>query len=217
MRTLANKVRVQLQLVITSALGTLATLATGISGNSGHTFGRPKAFSIQAKQLRGRGKKPKAKKRKAKHVKLIYTFEAGGLLSGSAKGEGGLGSAGAVGGAVGLATAAEAAAARARDASATTPASCHGQGPGQDNNRAQEWEWERASKPASERASKRQENTRDKRQKQPMGKVNVVGSEFHKSLQEAAAAGQKFVDFVAQCIQIRICSMIQPNLDFNFK
>lgn len=54
-----------------------------------------------------------------------------------------------------------------------------------------------------------------------MGKVNVVvgvvGSEFHKSLQEAAAAGQKFVDFVAQCIQIRICPMIQPNLDFNFK
>lgn len=93
MRTLANKVRVQLQLVITSALGTLATLATGISGNSGHTFGRPKAFSIQAKQLRGRGKKPKAKKRKAKHVKLIYTFEAGGLLSGSAKSEGGLGTA----------------------------------------------------------------------------------------------------------------------------
>lgn len=167
MRTLANKVRVQLQLVITSALGTLATLATGISGNSGHTFGRPKAFSIQAKQLRGRGKKPKAKKRKAKHVKLIYTFEAGGLLSGSAKGEGGLGSAGAVGGAVGLATAAEAAAARARDASATTPASCHGQGPGQDNNRAQEWEWERASKPASERASeraggKKTQETRDK-------------------------------------------------------
>lgn len=116
---------------------------------------------------------------------------------------------------------------RARDASATTPAFCHGQGPGQDNNRAQEWESDRASKRASERESKRQENrdkTRDKRQKQPMGKVNVgvvvvgvVGSEFHKSLQEAAAAGQKFVDFVAQCIQIRICPMIQPNLDFNFK
>lgn len=78
-----------------------------------------------------------------------------------------------------------------------------------------------ASERVSERESKRQENTRDKRQKQPMGKVNVVvgvvGSEFHKSLQEAAAAGQKFVDFVAQCIQIRICPMIQPNLDFNFK
>lgn len=88
---------------------------------------------------------------------------------------------------------------------------------------------ERQGQQASDwaRESKRQENrdkTRDKRQKQPMGKVNVVavvvgvvGSEFHKSLQEAAAAGQKFVDFVAQCIQIRICPMIQPNLDFNFK
>lgn len=153
-------------------------------------------------------------------MKLIYTFEAGGLLTGSPKGEGGLRSAGAVeGGAVGLATAA-AAAARARCVSNDA-----GVLPWTRSGPRQEWESDRASKRASERESKRQENTRDKRQKQPMGKVNVVvvvvvgvvGSEFHKSLQEAAAAGQKFVDFVAQCIQIRICPMIQPNLDFNFK
>lgn len=137
-------------------------------------------------------------------------------MTGSAKGEGGLRSAGAVeGGAVGLATAAEAAAAaRARCVSNDA-----GVLPWTRSGPRQEWESDRASKRASERDSKRQENTRDKRQKQPMGKVNVgvVGSEFHKSLQEAAAAGQKFVDFVAQCIQIRICPMIQPNLDFNFK
>lgn len=138
------------------------------------------------------------------------------MLTGSAKGEGGLRSAGAVeGGAVGLATAA-AAAARARCVSNDA-----GVFPWTRSGPRQEWESDRASKRAIERESKRQENTRDKRQKQPMGKVNVVvgvvGSEFHKSLQEAAAAGQKFVDFVAQCIQIRICPMIQPNLDFNFK
>lgn len=106
---------------------------------------------------------------------------------------------------------------RARDASATTPAFCHGQGPGQDNNRAQEWESDRASKQASERASEREARKHKRQETKTADGSDVVGSEFHKSLQEAAAAGQKFVDFVVQCIQIRICPMIQPNLDFNFK
>lgn len=143
------------------------------------------------------------------------------MLTASAKGEGGLRSAGAVGGAVGLATAAEAVPAAAVAARARCVSNDAGVLPWTRSGPRQEWESDRASRRASERESKRQENTRDKRQKQPMGKVNVVvgvvGSEFHKSLQEAAAAGQKFVDFVAQCIRIRICPMIQPNLDFNFK
>lgn len=116
MQTLANKVRVQL--LITCNSGTCDEwqlwphfLATQSIFNSSQ--------NDKGQKGEGKGGQPKAKKRKAKHVKLIYTFEAGGLLTGSPKGEGGLRSAGAVeGGAVGLATAAEAAPAAAAAARA---------------------------------------------------------------------------------------------------